>query len=1049
MNTTPPPSARTCPACGTPLPHGVPPEQCPKCLLQAGLPTERDPAESGGLLQAADAPENAGSASAGGAAANSGGEKHWPRVGDQFGHYKIWRMLGKGGMGAVFEAEDLESSRRVALKVLGHALDSPAARQRFLREGRLAASINHPNSVYVFGTEEIGGTPVIAMELVPGGTLQERVARSGPLPVPQAVDAILQVIAGLEAARALGILHRDVKPSNCFEDADGTVKIGDFGLSISTEGADLNITAHGALLGTPAFSAPEQLRGQEFSVRSDLYAVGVTLFYLVTGRTPFEGRDMVQLIANVLEQPAPSPKKFRPDLPQELAKVILRCLAKHPGDRFDSYDQLRQALAPFSSAAPIPAPLGMRFSAGLVDMILAGLVGMAYSLVVIGSLLPLSTLPQPGLKVLILVVSAFATVILSYAILEGIWGASIGKMLFRLRVAGPDRNPPGVLKAGLRAGMFQILPALPYWAVFGFDPARYLSETGSLVQLGMTGLFYLILAGLFATARRRNGYASVHDLVTGTRVIRRMAFQGRPVLQPPEEAPPAPENLPITGPYHILGTLGSSPAGEWLLGYDTRLLRKVWLQVLPAGSAPVPAPLRNLGRAGRLRWLAGRRSPEENWDAYEGLSGQPLLERIRTPQPWSHVRHWLHDLAIELEAAERTATTPDVLNLERVWITLDGRAKLLDFPAPGLAHEVAAGTAIALEGAAPPEPAVNAITAPEAPPMTTETRSRATRFLWQMAASAVQGAHLPASAAETNRIPVPLPLHARDFLDRLPALPGPAAAAVNLRSLIHLPAVVSRRRRLGLAAACAVLPLLAGFAAFFGSRMMVQWDRQQPEVWELNQLLMIRSTQRMAPNRPMGNPTDEQIAVYIASHYRPLVTHSNQWMTYYALAMVQGANRKFAEQSVRDHPAPTGDQILQAEDAVEPILARMRQGNITGKAWFPLMVFAVSWIAYVAIPALFAALLFKGGVVLRAFRVAIVRRDGQPASRLRVFWRALVTWSPLLLGPIALPVVALAIGWAQAGVMLGALAALLATWSLLSREQSLQDRIARTCLVPR
>jgi eukaryotic-like serine/threonine-protein kinase len=149
----------------------------------------------------------------------------------------------------------------LALKVLGQALDSPEARQRFLREGRLAASINHPNSVYVYGTEEIGGTPVIAMELVPGGTLQERVAGRGPRAVAEAVDAVMQIIAGLEAAQALGILHRDIKPSNCFEDVDGTAKIGDFGLSISTVRTDTNVTAHGVLLGTPAFSSPEQLQG--------------------------------------------------------------------------------------------------------------------------------------------------------------------------------------------------------------------------------------------------------------------------------------------------------------------------------------------------------------------------------------------------------------------------------------------------------------------------------------------------------------------------------------------------------------------------------------------------------------------------------------------------------------------------------------------------------------------------------------------------------------------------------------------------------------------
>jgi serine/threonine protein kinase len=125
-------------------------------------------------------------------------------------------------MGAVYEAEELLSGRRVALKVLGHSLDSADTRKRFIREGRLAASINHPNSVYVYGTEEIDGAPVITMELVPGGTLHERVKEAGPMSVPEAVDAILQIIAGLEAAHEVGILHRDIKPSNCFIEPSGT-----------------------------------------------------------------------------------------------------------------------------------------------------------------------------------------------------------------------------------------------------------------------------------------------------------------------------------------------------------------------------------------------------------------------------------------------------------------------------------------------------------------------------------------------------------------------------------------------------------------------------------------------------------------------------------------------------------------------------------------------------------------------------------------------------------------------------------------------------------
>ena len=216
-------SVAQCLECGADIPEDAK-GLCAKCLLKLGLASQLSP----GFIETGVQP-----------APFLGFDPHDPsrRLAVEpfeFGGYRISRLLGKGGMGAVYEAEDLASGRRVALKVLGHSLDSPETRKRFIREGRLAASINHPNSVYVYGTEEIEGAPVITMELVPGGTLHERVKAGGAMPVAEAVDAILQIIAGLEAAHAVGILHRDIKPSNCFIDPSGTVKVGDFGLSIST-----------------------------------------------------------------------------------------------------------------------------------------------------------------------------------------------------------------------------------------------------------------------------------------------------------------------------------------------------------------------------------------------------------------------------------------------------------------------------------------------------------------------------------------------------------------------------------------------------------------------------------------------------------------------------------------------------------------------------------------------------------------------------------------------------------------------------------------------
>jgi uncharacterized RDD family membrane protein YckC len=650
-------SGHRCPRCGAELPANVPPDLCPKCLLQAALPTQAGEPKTEKV--AAPTPMRS---------------RGLPQPGEQLGHYRIVRLLGEGGMGAVFDAEDLESGRRVALKVLSQKLDSPEARERFFREGRMAASINHPNSVYVFGTEEIGGTPAIAMELVAGGTLQDRVREHGLLPVGEAVDCVLQIIAGLEAAQRIGILHRDIKPSNCFRDADGTVKIGDFGLSISTTvRTEPALTATGVFLGTPAFCSPEQLRGDELNVRSDMYSVGATLFYLLTGRTPFEAKNPVQLLATVLDQRAPSPKKFRPAIPQGLAKAVLRCLEKQPGDRFKNYPELGRTLAPYSSAAPTPATLGLRFLAGAIDLLVLNAICTPVMVLTGHNPLDFPNLArQASPRLLLIILPTLAGMILYYALLEGLWGAAVGKAICRLRVVGPDRNVPGFWRALARTLIYVVVPMLPYWAAFGLSPRAYF-ESSPLMQSLLGFSYYILLALLFCTARRRNGFAAAQDLVAKTRVISRVALESRQVLAMAEVPPPAVDGGPAVGPYQVLETLEKSAGAEWLLGYDLRLLRKVWIRVVPPGTPPVPAALRNIGRVGRLRWLAGRRAPEENWDAFEAVSGKPLLQLAQTRQPWSQVRFWLYDLAREIGTAAKDATLPPLLALDRVWITGDGR----------------------------------------------------------------------------------------------------------------------------------------------------------------------------------------------------------------------------------------------------------------------------------------------------------------------------------------------------------------------------------------
>jgi uncharacterized RDD family membrane protein YckC len=884
----------------------------------------------------------------------------------------------------------------------------------------LAASINHPNSVYIFGTGEIGGTPFIAMELVAGGTLHDRVRARGPLLVSEAVDCIQQIIVGLEAARRIGILHRDVKPSNCYLDAEGIVKIGDFGLSISTAiRTEPALTASGQFLGTPAFCSPEQLRGEELNARSDMYSVGVTLYFLLTGRTPFDAQNMVQLLANVLEKRAPSPRQFQKTIPQGLAHVVLRCLEKQAGDRFRNYDELQQALVPYGSTAPTPATLGLRFLAGAIDMVLVCIFMVAMNIAIFGDpmeFLNRTSRPSPGMWLWML--GGFGCFVLYYAIGEGIWGTTLGKAICRLRVVGPDNSPPGLPRGLVRSLFYVVLPVLPFWIISGGDPLA--SLRGSVVkQYVIQFSQYAVMALLFCTVRRRNGFAAVHDLVTRTRVVLRSALQTRPVLSISESPPAAVETRPRVGPYHVLEPLGKSDGMEWLLGYDLRLLRKVWLRVVPPGTPPVPAPWRNIGRAGRLRWLAGRRTPDENWDAFEGITGQPLVKLAQTSQPWSDVRFWLYDLAGEISVAEKDGSLPSVLALDRVWITGDGRAKLLDFPAPGVDRF---------------------------PDCSGEPPVPATRFLGEVAAAALGGAANAASKAP-NEVNRPLPLHARAFLDGLPRISDVAAVKVGLKPLLSRLAIVSQWRRAAVVAGCIAFPLFVVIVTIFGAGLLQRWNQNNPGLMDLSSLLQQRSViRRFGRSAPV--PGDEQYAVYIAGHYRSIITNETAWSSPMALALIKGDDRRFAEQCVVNHPAPTEKEIAEAETVLKPFGLQSRFPDFSRQPGFPLLVASIALVIYVFIPALLTALLFRGGLVLRLANVTFVRWDGARASRLRVFWRALVAWSPLWLAvPVCLtlgrghPVLSRAFA---CSVVCG-----LAILSVALRGRGLPDRVAGTWPVPR
>ncbi|MFO0878254.1 MAG: protein kinase [Gemmataceae bacterium] len=308
-------------------------------------------------------------------------------------NYRLVRPLGQGGMGSVYLAEDITLGRSVALKVIRPELAKKASmRERFLREARAVAGLRHPNIVPIYLVDEHQGVPFFVMPLLEGVSLEDWLAQFGTTPVP--LDRLLPIasgiIAGLRATHAAGLIHRDIKPSNIWLDhsADHAPILLDFGLVRETSSAEVDpLTRPGVLLGTPAYMAPEQARGDTMDFRSDLFSFGVLLYRLATGRLPFSGRDaMSQLLALAMEDPAP-PATLNPQLPPDLAALITQLLSKDPSQRPTSTDEVAQRLArlareerstvPLEPVPALPRSPRRRWMVALVTLASAGILAVA------------------------------------------------------------------------------------------------------------------------------------------------------------------------------------------------------------------------------------------------------------------------------------------------------------------------------------------------------------------------------------------------------------------------------------------------------------------------------------------------------------------------------------------------------------------------------------------------------------------------------------------------------------------------------------------------
>src|SRR5438093_6094893 len=262
--------------------------------------------------------------------------------------YEVKELLGIGGMGVVYRAFDRELQKPVAIKTLRpEALGGDGvALERFKQEIRLARKITHRNVVRTYDLGEIGGTYYLTMEYVEGTPLKQLITARGPLPVAVTLTIGKQLCRALEMAHEQGVIHRDIKPQNIVVEPNGFLKVMDFGIArLANRPPEKGLTQEGMSIGTPDYMSPEQLSGMELDVRSDLYSAGVVLFECVTGRPPFQAETMYALIAKHVEEEPPDPRTLDAAVPESLARVILKAMAKEPAHRYQSAGELHDALA--------------------------------------------------------------------------------------------------------------------------------------------------------------------------------------------------------------------------------------------------------------------------------------------------------------------------------------------------------------------------------------------------------------------------------------------------------------------------------------------------------------------------------------------------------------------------------------------------------------------------------------------------------------------------------------------------------------------------------
>jgi uncharacterized RDD family membrane protein YckC len=432
-----------------------------------------------------------------------------PLVGKKLRHFEVTRLLGRGGMGAVYLGQDTSLGRPVALKVLDPELGrDPDVVARFEREARAQARLRHPNVAQIYFIGDEGGMHFFAMERLVGPSIDVVLARGGRLPWAQAIEHTLAAARGLRAALAEGFVHRDVKPSNLMLDPDSGIKILDFGLVKSMRG-DAELTRDGAIIGSPLYMAPEQGRAENVDHRADIYSLGCALYHMLTGQPPFTAPSPVGIITmHVTDRPT-AVRQLAPDVPEALQRIVDRMMAKQPGDRFADYDALIAALEAARPGSELTSGLRARTLALLVDLI--PLLVLAYF---VG--------PWAGLAAVVYFIGC-----------HRLLGRTLGKRLFRLRVTDHTGQ-----RLSWRAAIIRFLAGswgLIAWSALGgvvyalhrnqqvvFQIGRLTwREMGlPLGYMALATLVFVAYLGGFLLAVFHPKKRTLHDLLAGSEVRR-------------------------------------------------------------------------------------------------------------------------------------------------------------------------------------------------------------------------------------------------------------------------------------------------------------------------------------------------------------------------------------------------------------------------------------------------------------------------------------------------------------------------------------------------